>query len=463
MTNKDTGSSKQAATNTGALRDRAIAEYHQLLAADEDLSPAVFEKLRSGMRKKRLLYGDRPIGIALRPHLLDQKQFGALIFSAERVTSALEKIAAAVVQDPKLMDELGLTEAERKMALVDPGFSTAGITTRLDAFVHTDEIKFVESNAENPSSLPDQEELNRLLFELPVMASFASRYRLRQFSPVERLLETLLSTYREWGGSGVPNIAIVDWKDLPTSSEFVFLREHFSAQGIPTIICSPDDLEYKNGQLRCGAFRIDLIYKRVIIHEFLARYDDTHPLIHAYVNHDVCLVNPFRCKVMHKKAVFEMLTDEQRQDWFTSREKEAIHRTVPWTRRVSDRKTTRKGERINLLEFIRRNRAMLVLKPNDDYGGHGVHVGAQLDDSGWEHAIEIALSADYIVQDAIDLHTEEFPIFSETEWKLQPMFVDTNPFLFRGKVCGAMVRLSSTPIVNVTSGGGETGFFVLQE
>jgi hypothetical protein len=46
---------------------------------------------------------------------------------------------------------------------------------------------------------------------------------------------------------------------------------------------------------------------------------------------------------------------------------------------------------------------------------------------------------------------------------LQPIFVDTNPFLFRGKVCGAMVRLPATPIVNVTSGGGETGFFVLQE
>ena len=58
------------------------------------------------------------------------------------------------------------------MALVDPGFSTAGVTTRLDAFVHGDEIKFVESNAENPSSLPDQEELNRLFFQLPVMASF---------------------------------------------------------------------------------------------------------------------------------------------------------------------------------------------------------------------------------------------------------------------------------------------------
>lgn len=415
------------------------------------------------MRKKRLLYGERPIGVALRPHLLHEEQFQALTHAAQQIASALEKVAAAVVQDPNLMDELGLTEAERRMALVDPGFSTAGVTTRLDAFVHSDEIRFVESNAENPSSLPDQEELNRLLFELPVMASLARRYRLRQFSPVNRLRETLVNTYHEWGGSGVPNIAILDWKDLPTSSEFVFLQEYFSAQGVPTIICSPDDLEYQNGQLRSGAFRIDLVYKRVIIHEFLARYDDTHPLIRAYLNHDVCLVNPFRCKIMHKKAVFEMLTEEEHQDWFTSSEKEAIHRTVPWTRRVSDRTTTRKGQKINLLEFIRRNRSRLVLKPNDDYGGHGIHFGNQLDEREWENVIGRALSGDYIVQDALDLHPELFPIFSETEWKLQPMYVDTNPFLFCGKVCGAMVRLSATPIVNVTSGGGETGFFVFQE
>jgi hypothetical protein len=462
MTNKHAGSSEQAATHTGALRDRAIAEYHRLLAADENLSPAVFKKLRSAMREKRLLYGDRPIGIALRPHLLDQKQFRALTIAAERVTSALEKVAVAVVQDPKLMDELGLTEAERRMALVDPGFSTAGVTTRLDAFVHGDEIKFVESNAENPSSLSDQEELNRVLLELPVMANFARRYCLRQFSPVEKLLETLLSVYHEWGGSGVPNVAILDWKDLPTQSEFVLLQEYFRARGVSTTICSPDDLEYQSGELRYGAFRIDLVYKRVIIHEFLARYDDTHPLVRAYVNHDVCLVNPFRCKIMHKKAVFEMLTDEQRCDWFTRSEQEAIRRSVPWTRRVADRKTTREGREIGLLDFIRRNRARLVLKPNDDYGGHGVHFGAQLDESEWESAIQTALSADYIVQDALDLHPELFPVFSETDWKLQPMFVDTNPFLFRGKVCGAMVRLSATPIVNVTSGGGETGFFVLQ-
>ena len=59
---------KQTVTNGSGFRDRAIAEYHELLAADETLTPATFEKLRSAMRKNRLLYGERPIGIALRPH-----------------------------------------------------------------------------------------------------------------------------------------------------------------------------------------------------------------------------------------------------------------------------------------------------------------------------------------------------------------------------------------------------------
>jgi glutathionylspermidine synthase len=445
------------------LREQAISEFHDLLVADEALSTAVFEKLRSAMRRNRLLYGERPIGIALRPHFLHEKQFHALSRAAERVASALEKIATAVVQSPHLLNQLGLTDAERSLALVDPGFSMAGVTTRLDAFVHGDKIKFVEYNAENPSSLSDQEGLNRLLFELPAMASFAQRYRLHQFSPVERLLETLLSTYHEWGGTGVPNVAILDWENLPTSNEFILLQDHFRARGVPTIICSPDDLEYRSGQLQCGAFRIDLVYKRVIIHEFLARYDETHPLIRAYVNHDVCLVNPFRCKIMHKKAVFEPLTDDEHQNWFARSEREAIHDSVPWTRRVADRRTTRKGRRIDLLQFIRKNRSRLVLKPNDDYGGHGVYFGSEMDEREWDNAIATALSGDYIAQDAIDLHTEAFPIFGDTGWTLQPMFVDTNPFLFRGNVCGAMVRLSSSPIVNVASGGGETGFFVIKD
>jgi hypothetical protein len=463
MTNNGAALLKKATTNTASLRERAIAQYHDLLFRDETLAPHVFEKLHNAMRANRLVYGDRPISVALRPHLLDRSQFEAHRVVAELIVRALEKIASMAVQFPGLMTKLGLTDAEQKVALIDPGFACAAVTTRLDGFVHGQEIKFVEYNAENPSSLSDQEGLNRVLFELPAMSILAQRYRLQQFSPVERLLATLLAVYREWNGSAVPNIAIVDWKNLPTANEFILLRDHFAARGVRTIICSPDELEYNRGRLRCGDFEIDLVYKRIIIHEFLARYDETHPLVRAYLNRDVCLVNPFRCKIMHKKTSFELLTDDVYESWFTADERQAIRRSIPWTRRMADRLTTYYGDSIELIDFVRQNRTRLVLKPNDDYGGHGVYFGPQLDERAWDNAIATALSSDYVVQEAVDLFPEPFPIFDETEWKLQPMFVDTNPFLFSGKVCGAMVRLSNSPIVNVTSGGGETGFFVIQE
>jgi hypothetical protein len=463
MTNNGAALLKKATTKTASLRERAIAQYHELLLCDETLAPRVFEKLHDAMRANRLTYGDRPISVALRPHLLERSQFEAQKAVAEVIVRALEKIAATAVQFPALMTKLGLTDAEQKVALIDPGFTRAAVTTRLDGFVHGEEIKFVEYNAENPSSLSDQEGLNRVLFELPAMSTLAQRYRLQQFSPVERLLGTLLAVYREWNGNDVPNIAIVDWKNLPTANEFILLRDHFAARGVRTVICSPDELEYNRGRLRCGDFEIDLVYKRMIIHEFLAEYDETHPLVRAYVNHHVCLVNPFRCKIMHKKASFELLTDEAYESWFTSKERSAIARSIPWTRRMMDRRTTYHGRSVELVEFVRENRARLVLKPNDDYGGHGVYLGPRLDQPAWENAIAAALSSDYVVQEAVDLSPEHFPIFNQTGWNLQPMFVDTNPFLFSGKVCGAMVRLSNSPVVNVTSGGGEAGFFVIHE
>jgi hypothetical protein len=444
------------------MREEAIAEYHELLAADEGLDGELFAHLRRGMGARGLVYGARAIGVALRPHLLTRAQFGRLAHASEVLAGAFEKLSEAFLLEPSLMARVGLTELERKLALVDPGYKYPAVTTRLDAFVHGVEVKFVEYNAENPSSLTDQAGLNQVLFELPALQKFAARYRLREFDPAAALLEALRETFREWGGHGAPNVAVVDWPDLPTASEFALLRNYFAGSGVPTLVCSPDELEYEGGRLRCGDFRVDVVYKRVIIHELLERCGESHPLLRAYADRAACFVNSFRCKPLHKKAAFELLTDEENGRRFTNEEREVIRRSVPWTRRVVERKTFYRGAEVDLVEFVRRRRAGLVLKPNDDYGGHGLVLGSRASESEWDAALALALSADYVVQEAVELHTEEFPIFDESAWGFQQMYVDTNPFLFRGKVEGALVRLSGSPVVNVTSGGGETGFFVLE-
>jgi hypothetical protein len=446
------------------MREQLIDAYHRLLTEDKSINRELFAHLRREMIRRRLSYGKRPVGVALRPHFLTLKQYERLTRFSETLAGAFEKIANALVEQPSLMKLVGLHERERRLALIDPGFTFAAITSRLDAFMHDDEIKFVEYNAENPSSLPDQAGLNQILFNVKALQTLAERYRLRQFDPVEALLNALVATYREWGGTGAPNVAILDWADLPTENEFILLRDYFIERGLPTIITTPGELEYGGEHLRSGEFRIDLVYKRVVIHELLARADDTHPLLRAYSNRHVCLINPFRCKIMHKKAAFELLTDETFAGWFSASEREVINESVPWTRRVMERKTSHRGQIVDLVEHARKGRADFILKPNDDYGGRGVFFGKDLSESEWDKALSAALrDGDFVVQEAIQLKTEIFPIFDEEQWSLEPMYIDTNPFIFRGRAEGAFVRLSDSPIVNVTSGGGETGFFVIED
>ena len=445
------------------MREQIIAEYHELLRTDATLTPDFFARLREEMTARRLVYGGRPVGVALRPHLLARDEYDRLVRASEAVAAALEKVTDALVAEPALTERVGLTDRERRLALVEPGFRGSTVTTRLDAFLAGGRVRFVEYNAENPSSLTDQPGLNRVLSNVAALRETAARHGLSEFDPAEALLDALLTTYREWRGRAeTPNVATVDWAGIPTEGEFALLGDYFNARGVPNVICAPDELEYDNGVLRRGDFRVDLVYKRVIIHELLARADDSHPLLRAYREGRVCLVNPFRCKVAHKKAAFELLTDEACAGWFTAEERDVIESTVPWTRRVAERRTTHRGRDVDLVEHVRRNRSDFILKPNDDYGGHGVCLGARAGESEWDEKIAAALAGDYVVQEAVEVPLEEFPIFGDAGWGFQPMYVDTNPFLFRGRVCGAMVRLSASPVVNVTSGGGEAGFFVIE-
>lgn len=430
------------------MRQKVIAEYHQMLTMDDSLTAEFMASFKEMMRARQLVYGEREIGIALRPHLLTLDQFNLLSRSSEVVAEACNKVAAALLAEPWKMETVGLTEREIELVVAEPKYTTPAVTSRLDAFVHGNEIKFVEYNAENPSSLSDSEGLNDVLLAVGAMRTTAERYKLRQFSPVHSLLNVLLDTFHEWGGVGAPNIAILDWEGLPTAREFVLLQDLFVGRGVPTVICTPSQLEYENGKLRCGAFPIDLVYKRVIIHEFLARYDNSHPLIRAYLHGDVCLVNNFRCKMLHKKATFELLTDEASATWFTPDEREVIERTVPWTRRVAERKTQHGRHEVDLVAHVRKNRQKFVLKPNDDYGGRGISIGERATASEWDAAISEALAGDYVVQEKVELQTEAFPIFNDSGWDFQPMYVDTNPFLFSGRVegewCVSQIRLSST-------------------
>jgi hypothetical protein len=304
--------------------------------------------------------------------------------------------------------------------------------------------------------------LTDIFLDLPLVKEFQKRYTLRRFRARERLLETLLSCYREAGGKAEkPVIAVVDYEEVPTRTEHHFFREFFEAKGYPSLVCDPRHLTYEGGRLRHQDQAIDIVYKRLLVNEFLEKASELQAFLQAARDRAIVMVNPFRCKPIHKKAIFAVLTDEELQGLFTDQERAAIRAHVPWTRRVSEGQVQHHGETVDLPAFIRRNRAGLVMKPNDEYGGKGVFLGAEMSDSQWEAALAEALRSSYVVQEKVELLRLSFPELGP-ELRFRDLVVDLDPFVFEGEVEGFLTRLSGTSLANVTSGGGQVPAFLVE-
>jgi len=445
----------------------AVARYHDLLA-DQKLADDSVTLLNEGLEHAKLIFGGRRLSPYLRPHFVTETDFARITTVCETVWSAIQKVKDAAITDESIVNDLGLTDIERDLIAIDPGYSAVSPTSRLDSFLTQSAYSFVELNGESPAGIAYADAAYDIFSSLPVMKTFASEYNVRPLYGSRFMLDVLLESFEEFLGSrpeGTPQIAIVDLPDVPTVKEFELFRDFFARSGYPSVICTPQQLEFDGETLTVDGFKIDIVYKRLLVNEYLPIMNEYPALLNAYRAHAVCLVNSFRSKLIHKKALFAVLTDNKRAGLFSKVELEAIKLHVPWTRLVRDEQTEYKGREVDLLEFALANNERLVLKPNDDYGGHGITIGWNVDKTQWGKALEEALeNGDYLVQERVPTAREVFPaLTAEGKMEFAEQLVDLDPLLFNGKVGSAFTRLSFTELANVTSGGGMVPTYIVSK
>ena len=418
-----------------------IAAYHALLD-DERLTKDSAAALTAGQRASSLMFGERPLCVALRPQILTRPRYEQAVSAALGVYSALAALEKAVLKDDDLRRELALEPEEERLAMADPGFRSSSSSVRLDSFF-ADEVRFVEYNAESPAGMAYSDNLAAVFTRLPVMKAFRKQFR-GSFQPTRRRqLTAMLHAFKQWGKGARPVIAIVDWEGLPTAPEFEMFKAFFVAAGVKTVICDPRSLEMRRGRLYAQETAVNLVYRRVLTSELLERGEGTQALRDAYMAGAVCVVNSFRAKLLHKKMSLALLSDERYEDLYTPVQRAAIRRHIPWTRRVLP----------ELVEDIARRRQTLVLKPNDEYGGKGVVLGWTVDQAEWEASIEVALTQSYVVQEAVEVPRQKFPVALDGVRELD-LAVDMDPYLFDGRATGCLTRLSAAALLNVTAGAG---------
>ena len=451
-----------------------IDTWNSLLAGAD--SSAMCVRLSAQMRERRLRFGDRVICPFLRPFFLDAADEARVQGVSEMLWTLGERVARVAAESPEMLADLALSDAEIRLAQIDPGYATTSTAARADAFILPGSLQFAEYNAESPAGAGYSQGLAELFSAEPIMAGFRERFDVRFSRPIEALLDALIASYKEWGGTASPpRIAIVDWRDVPTFSEFEILSDAFTALGVPTVICDPRDLEFAAGArssagagrgLYLKGERIDLVYRRVLINDIVARETECRALLDAYRSKTVCVANSLRCKIPHKKAFFAVLTDERHAGLFSAEEREMIRRHVPWTAIVDERRVTLGGQDVDLVTHLRAQRDQFVIKPNDEYGGAGVTLGWETSESDWDAAIARALAErdrGWVAQQRIAVRREMFPVCDAGGMSMRDMLVDFAPYIFRGKLAGFLTRLSATGLANVTSGGGQVPAFVVSQ
>jgi uncharacterized circularly permuted ATP-grasp superfamily protein len=429
----------------------AVEAYHDLLDRG-DLAAESAAALREGQRERGLAFGDRPLCVALRPRFISRARYDEVVAACRGVRSALDSLEEALLAEPKLRAELDLDPEEERLALADPGPRYSSQSVRVDGFL-ADTFRIIEYNAESPAGIAYSDALTKVFEELPVLTEFRRRYRLSALPVAHRQVEALMQAVREWRPGERPTLAIVDWRTVPTVSEFELFRGLFEAAGIPTVICEPAELDYRDGTLYAAGRAVNLVYRRVLTTELLEA-GTCAALLDAYMDGAVCVTNTFRAKLLHKKMSLALLSDEAYASLYGPSELDAIRRHIPWTRKVRDGTTTRDGVVIDdTLGYVAGHRKELVLKPNDEYGGKGVVLGWTVSQTEWEQAVEVGASQSYVVQEAVEVPRERYPIALEGISMLD-LAVDMNPYLFGPEPSGCLTRLSSSALLNVTAGEG---------
>ena len=437
---------------------QAIEDYHALLT--DEVAQETQEQLDDQLERRGLFFGERPLCTVLRPRFLTTAQDQFLKREVGRLLPAFDAAYDRAIQDPAFRRQFRLFDWEEELLPLHPGFHDPSPVSRLDAFFTHERggLKFTEYNAETPAAASFNDVLGEVTYGLPVMRQFLRRYEVRPQPARHMVMHALMDAYRTWSGTRQkPSIVILDWREVPTYAEFVITADYLRSQGHDCIIADPRDTEYRDGKLYADGVHVDLIYKRVLITELIERGGMDHPVVRAVRDGAACMVNPFRCKILHKKASLAVLSDERNADMFTESQLEAIHAHIPWTRVVEERHTDFHGESVDLLDFMQRNRDRLVLKPNDEYGGSGIVLGWDVSDSDWDFAARRAVEEPYIVQERITLPTEPYPSMVDGRLVITDRILDTAPFIFHGAVMeGCLTRLSSDPLVNVTAGSGSS-------
>jgi hypothetical protein len=163
------------------------------------------------------------------------------------------------------------------------------------------------------------------------------------------------------------------------------------------------------------------------------------------------------------KGLLECLERAELARVFTPAERRFLRRVVPWTRVLGARLSEdERGRRIDLLEYARRGRERLLIKPNVGSSGGGVLLGREAGAARWEARINRAVREPgrWVVQARRPGTLRRMLYLRAGQAYAGPCYFSLGLFYAPGDL-GLHVRVSREPVVNVARQGAVACAFLV--
>jgi hypothetical protein len=393
------------------------------------------------------------------------------------IQNALKRMPELYMQDFAVREMIQVLPAEEEWLWKCWGPSQREnnpVFGRLDAVVDfispmwKDSLRFVEPNLSGIGGLHLVPTCEGILADvvLPVLQEQDPRLSLEIGKDIRELLMQEVLDHLEAIGRPARNICFVEPKYSGSGpDEQEALAEYFHARyGTKTMHADPAELSLRGHEVYYEGDVVDLAYRDYSVADLVdLERDGTNvdPMRALFKQNR--MISSITAE-LDQKSCWEVLTDAQfTRKYFNADERQVFRRHVLWTRILSDRQTQLPdGQTGSLLDYARKEHESLVLKPNRDFGGHGVLLGHGLGRNEWEAALEQALADQerWVVQQLASIPVSEFPVLGpDGKPHVEPFYVVMG---FAATKYGLAVlgRASQKQVVNVANRGGMCGVFV---
>ncbi|HZP07799.1 hypothetical protein [Methyloceanibacter sp.] len=438
------------------------------------------ERLRADARANLMVYEhegvEEPIRLMLRPLLVMQEQLSYVHHVCLQLIEALKRVPDLYLADERIRKILAITPDEERWfrdSWTEAHSRFNSIYGRLDAVCDftgagwQDSLHFMEPNLSSVGGIHFAPVAEQLVMRdiMPTLLGHDPGLVVEMPRDQRDLFIQVLIDHARTIGRESCQLCFVEAKYVHDGpNEQSVLSDYLSRRHNLTIAhADPRELRAEGDEVYYEDVRIDVAYRDYELRELIAlekeigRPLDAMRLLFRQNRVVSSIVGDF-----DHKSCFEILSDPViGERYFSADDRRLFRRHVLWTRVVGDRRTTLPDDREgDLLEHVRKNRELLVLKPNRAYGGTGVMIGPATEQGAWEEAIEkaVVLADDpeqsWVVQSATRLPVHEFPVVGPDRRIFGEPFYAVMGFAATENGLGTMCRVSQKQVVNVAQRGG---------